>query len=416
MIFLYNLGILMFIALARIISPFNSKASLWVKGQKKWAEKISDKIKSGNKTIWIHCASLGEFEQGRPVIEALKMRMPEFKIVLTFFSPSGYEIRKNYPGADCISYLPADTPGNSVKFVNLIDPEFVIFVKYEFWNNYISALYKKNIPLYLISGIFRPEQHFFKWYGSFFLNMLMKFKKIFVQDQRSFDLLSGMGMENISLAGDTRFDRVVQITGSAKDIPQLEQFRGEEKLFLAGSSWKQDEEIIAEYINNFPDRMKWVFAPHEIDKQNIERLEKLFNVSHVRFSEFSEASAGARVLIMDNIGMLSSAYKYAYIAEVGGGFGKGIHNILEPACWGIPVLFGPNHSKFREAVELKNSGGARSFVTYDDFKKILDDWLTDRNYYSVSAEVAGKYIKENTGATEIFIKEIIRKDINKLLT
>jgi 3-deoxy-D-manno-octulosonic-acid transferase len=335
------------------------------------------------------------------------MKMPESQIVLTFFSPSGYEIRKNYPGADCISYLPVDSPGNSVKFVNLIDPEFVIFVKYEFWNNYISALYKKDIPLYLISGIFRPEQHFFKWYGSFFLNMLMKFKKIFVQDRRSFDLLSDMGMENISLAGDTRFDRVVQITGSAKDIPQLEQFRGDEKLFLAGSSWKQDEEIIAEYINNFPDRMKWVFAPHEIDEQNIERLEKLFNVSHVRFSEFNEASAGARVLIIDNIGMLSSAYKYAYIAEVGGGFGKGIHNILEPACWGIPVLFGPNHSKFREAVELKNSGGARSFVTYYDFKKILDDWLTDRYSYAHSAEVAGKYVKENTGATEIFIKELM---------
>jgi 3-deoxy-D-manno-octulosonic-acid transferase len=407
MIFLYNLGIFISIAFGYLISPFSSKAALWVKGQKKWAEKIRDKIRPEDRTVWIHCASLGEFEQGRPVIEALKNRMPGIKIVLTFFSPSGYEIRKNYPNADCISYLPADTPGNSEKLVNLINPEFVIFVKYEFWNNYISELYKKSIPLYLISGIFRPEQHFFKWYGSFFRNILKKFKKIFVQDQRSFDLLSGIGIKSISLAGDTRFDRVVQITGSARDIPQLEQFMGDEKLFLAGSSWKQDEEIIAQYINNFPDKMKWVFAPHEIDKQNIERLEKLFNVSHVRFSEFSETSAGARVMIIDNIGMLSSAYKYAYLAAVGGGFGKGIHNILEPACWGIPVIFGPNHGKFMEAVELKSSGGAKAFVTYDDFKKILDEWLTNTDSYSVAAAVAGKYVKENTGATEIFIKEII---------
>jgi 3-deoxy-D-manno-octulosonic-acid transferase len=414
--FLYNLGIFISLAFGYIISPFSPKASLWVKGQKKWTEKIRQKIKPENPTVWIHCASLGEFEQGRPVIEALKLHRPDLQIVLTFFSPSGYEIRKSYPNADCISYLPPDTPRNSVRFINIVNPEFVIFVKYEFWNNYISELYKKSIPLYLISGIFRPGQHFFKWYGSFFRNMLKKFKKIFVQDQPSFDLLSGIGIKNISLAGDTRFDRVVQITGLAKDIPQLEKFRGDEKLFLAGSSWKQDEEIIAKYINNFPGRMKWVFAPHEIDNQNIERLEKLFTVSYVRFSEFNEASAGARVLIIDNIGMLSSAYKYAYIAAVGGGFGKGIHNILEPACWGIPVVFGPNHGKFREAVELNKSGGARSFVTYDDFKMILDEWLTDGNSYSFSAEEAGKYVKENTGATEIFIKEIIRKDINKLLT
>ena len=410
---LYNIGILIFTALASLISPFNSRASLWVKGRKKWTEKIADKIKSGDRVIWIHCASLGEFEQGRPVIEAIKKKMPEFKIVLTFFSPSGYEVRKNYANADCISYLPSDTPGNALKFIKMINPEYVIFVKYEFWNNYISVLYKSKIPLYLISGIFRPGQHFFKWYGSFFRSILMKFERIFVQDQPSFDLLSGIGIEKISLAGDTRFDRVVQIAGNARKIHQLEQFRGGEKLFLAGSSWRQDEEIIAQYINKFPDKMKWVFAPHEIDKSNIERLEKLFNVDHVRFSEFSEASADARVLIIDNIGMLSSAYRYAYIAAIGGGFGKGIHNILEPACWGIPVVFGPNYEKFREAVDLKDAGGAKSFVTFDDFKGILDEWLKDGKLYSSYADVASKYVKENTGATEFIIKEIFKKDINK---
>jgi 3-deoxy-D-manno-octulosonic-acid transferase len=406
MIFLYNLGIHLFIALAHLISPFSSKALLLIRGWKKWPEKVAEKIKPGDRTVWIHCASLGEFEQGRPVIEALKIRMPELKIVLTFFSPSGFEIRKNYPVADCISYLPADTPANASKFIKIVNPEFVIFVKYEFWNNYISNLYNKAIPIYLISGIFRPGQHFFKWYGSFFRSMLKKFKRIFVQDQLSFDLLSVIGIENISLAGDTRFDRVVQITSAARDIPQLEKFRGTEKLFLAGSSWKPDEEIIAQYINKFPGRMKWVFAPHEIDKQNIDRLEKLFTVSCARFSEFHETNPDARVLIIDNIGMLSSAYKYAYIAAVGGGFGKGIHNILEPACWGVPVIFGPNHNKFREAVDLNNAGGARSFASYNDFEMILDEWLTDIKLYSAAAVVAGEYVKRNTGATEIFIKEI----------
>ena len=410
---LYNFGILIFSALAHLAAPFNSRASLWVKGRKKWREKIIDKIKSGDRVIWIHCASLGEFEQGRPVIEAIKREMPEFKIVLTFFSPSGYEIRKKYEKADCISYLPLDTPNNATKFIDLVKPEFVIFVKYEFWNNYISVLYEKNIPLYLISGIFRPGQHFFKWYGSFFRGMLSKFKKIFVQDQRSFDLLSAIGITNVIIAGDTRFDRVVQIVAAAGIILKLDQFRGNEKLFLAGSSWSQDEEIIAEYINKFPLKMKWVFAPHEIDKSNIERLEKLLKVKYVRFSGFSEVYSDARVLIIDNIGMLSSAYRYANIAAIGGGFGKGIHNILEPACWGIPVVFGPNYERFREAVDLKNDGGAKSFTTFDEFKNILDLWLSDEKLYKISAEIATEYVKENTGATRIIIKEIAQKDINK---
>ena len=410
---LYNIGILIFSGLAYLLSPFSSKVSLWVNGRKHWQEKIAASIKPGDRTVWMHCASLGEFEQGRTVIEAIENVRPDLKIVLTFFSPSGYEIRKNYPHADLISYLPADTPGNAERFIRLVNPEFVIFVKYEFWNNYISALYDNNIPIYLISAIFRPDQHFFKWYGSFFISMLKKFERIFVQDKRSFTLLSGIGIRNILLAGDTRFDRVVQITGNARDIPQLKQFRGDEKLFLAGSSWKQDEEIIARYINKFAGRMKWVFAPHEIDEQNIIRLEKLFKVGHVRFSEFNDTAADARVMIIDNIGMLSSAYKYAYIAAVGGGFGKGIHNILEPACWGIPVMFGPDHMKFREAVDLKSSGGAKSFAGYDDFERILDEWLTDSSLYSASAEMAGKYVRENTGATDIILKIIALKDINK---
>ncbi len=298
------------------------------------------------------------------------------------------------------------------KFTELVRPEYVIFVKYEFWNNYISALYRNNIPLYLISGIFRREQHFFKWYGSFFRSMLRKFEKIYVQDQNSLTLLSGIGINNAILAGDTRFDRVVQIAGTARIIPQLEQFRGDEKLFLAGSSWRPDEEIISEYINMFPMKMKWVFAPHEVDKSNIDRLESLFKVKTVRFSEFGEKGDDARVLIIDNIGMLSSAYRYAYIAAIGGGFGKGIHNILEPACWGIPVVFGPKHGNFKEAVDLLREGGAKFFQTFDDFRRIMELWLSDDKTYTHSAQVASEYVKENAGATEIIIKEIEQKDIN----
>jgi len=411
---LYNTGINIFTALAYLLSPFNSKASFWTKGRKNWAGKISEKIKPGDKTIWIHCASLGEFEQGRPVMEAIKRDAPELKIVLTFFSPSGFEIRKNYAGAECISYLPSDTTFNASKFIELVNPVYVIFVKYEFWNNYISVLYKKNIPLFLISAIFRPGQHFFKWYGSFFRSMLWKFKIIFVQDQKSHDLLTGIGLKNICIAGDTRFDRVIQLSETARDIPQIVQFRGDEKLLLAGSSWKQDEEIIAEYINSNPGRMKWIFAPHEIDGPNIDRLEKLIKVKCVRFSEFRDSDSDARVMIIDNIGMLSSAYRYAHIAAIGGGFGKGIHNILEPACWGIPVMFGPEHKKFREAVDLINENGAMSFDSFRNFSIILDRWLSDDLFYLKSAKAAALYITKNTGATGIILKKISQKDINRI--
>ncbi len=404
---IYNIGIVLFTGLAWLISPCNHKVRLWINGRKNWFELLKKKISSGERYVWIHCASLGEFEQGIPVIEAIKKGKPHVKIILTFFSPSGYEVRKNYQMADIICYLPSDTPGNAEKFINLVDPAVVIFVKYEFWYNYLSILGKKKIPLYLISGIFRNDQHFFKWYGTFFRRMLNRFTWFFVQDQQSLELLGTIGLENVTVAGDTRFDRVVQIAGTARDIPQLERFRGNEKLFLAGSSWKQDEEIISGYINRFPDRMKWVFAPHEIDSGSIERLVKLLKIKYVKFSEFTDDASDARVLIIDNIGMLSSAYRYASIAAIGGGFGKGIHNILEPACWSIPVLFGPNHQKFREAVELIKLGGADSFKDYNGFERIIDQWLKDEVKYKKAAEAAGKYIRENAGATGKIMQGIV---------
>ena len=408
----YNLGILIYVLTASLLSPFNSKARLWTRGRKGWEAALRKKITPGNTNIWIHCASLGEFEQGRPLIEAIKKANPEYKIVLTFFSPSGYEVRKNYNVADHVCYLPADTPWNARKFISLINPAAVIFVKYEFWDNYTSVLERNGIPLYLISGIFRENQHFFRWYGGFFRKILFRFRYIFVQDNKSMDLLKKIGLKNVAVAGDTRFDRVAEIADSAKSIPQIERFKGEEKLFLAGSSWRQDEEIIARYINMNPKRMKWVLAPHEIDKPNIDRLEKLFTCEVARFSGFSDKSADARVLIIDNIGMLSSAYRYASIAEIGGGFGKGIHNVLEAACWGIPVLFGPNHKKFREAVELLSLDGAKSFTSFEEFSEIIDYWLSDKNEYSKSAGNALKYVRDNAGATAKILSKLALKDIN----
>jgi 3-deoxy-D-manno-octulosonic-acid transferase len=404
---IYTLIIIIYTGLIHIFSLFNKKASLWVKGRKNWSKLLKERIGSGDKTIWVHCASLGEFEQGRPLIEKIKEKRPEYKILLTFFSPSGYEIRKSWPLADYICYLPADTPANASLFVNIARPSMALFIKYEFWNNYLSILYKKRIPFYLVSGIFRPEQYFFKWYGKFFRTILKKFTHIFVQDSRSVDLLTEIGITNVSHTGDTRFDRVNQIAGAAKALPVIERFKGSEKIFMAGSSWRPDEEIIAGYVNSFPDRMKWILAPHEIDKNNIERLEKLFKVKVVKYSESVEDSADARVMIIDNIGILSSAYRYAAIAEVGGGFGQGIHNILEPACWGIPVLFGPNHIKFREAADLISANGAFCFKDHHEFAEIVDKLLEDKKMYEAASKSVSDYIKNNTGATEKIFEMVL---------
>jgi 3-deoxy-D-manno-octulosonic-acid transferase len=409
---LYNIGIQMFNILVLIVSPFNPKAAQWIRGRKSWPESLRKKIRQGEKYIWMHCASLGEFEQGRPVIEAIRERMPDHKIVLSFFSPSGYEVRKDYRHADCICYLPSDTPSNSRRFIDLVNPEFAVFVKYEFWSNYLSVLHRKGIPLYLISGIFRPGQHFFRWYGSFSRGILARFTHFFVQNEQSLELLGSLGLKNVTLAGDTRFDRVVQIAGAAKEIQQILKFRGEEMLFLAGSSWADDEAIITEYINRYPGKMKWVFAPHETDRANISRLEKLIKVKTVRFSEFTDASADSRVLIIDGIGMLSSAYRYAYMAAIGGGFGKGIHNVLEAAAWGIPVLFGPNHKRFQEAVDLLKHGGAMTFTDYSSFESILEKWTRDKDLYRNASEAAGNYVRENTGATDRIMALIAPEDIN----
>ncbi|MCJ7820466.1 MAG: 3-deoxy-D-manno-octulosonic acid transferase [Bacteroidales bacterium] len=397
---IYTLLILIYSMVVNITALFSLKARQWVKGRRGWKEKVSSFDRQESKVLWIHCASLGEFEQGRPLIEKICGEMRGWKIVLTFFSPSGYEIRKEYPHADLIMYLPADTPFYANYFLNRIRPDMVFIVKYEFWYNFLNQLKRRKIPTYLVSGIFRPTQYFFRWYGRYATRMFSVFTHMFVQEEASKLLLKSIGYANCTVTGDTRFDRVSQIATAAKDIPLIEKFRGSEKLFVAGSSWEQDEEIITAYINEYPGRMKWIFAPHEINTAHLERIEKHLRVPSARYSSYREDDNESRVMIIDNIGMLSSGYKYASIAAVGGGFGKGIHNILEPACWGIPVMFGPNCGKFREAEELISRGGASLFTDFITFAAVVDKYLSDQQALKRAGDVCASYVIENKGATD----------------
>ncbi len=405
---IYTAIIIIYGFLVVIASPFSSKAGKWVRGRRGWRSKIKSFKKEGSKVVWIHCASLGEFEQGRPVIEKIRSEQPGWKVVLTFFSPSGYEVRKDYANTDIVMYLPADIHVNVNYFLNKIEPDLVLIVKYEFWYNYLNELKRRNVPTYLVSGIFRPTQYFFRWYGWFAKAMFSVFTHIFVQDEQSGRLLNGIGYEKYTVTGDTRFDRVSQIAATAAKLPLIESFRGGEKLFIAGSSWEADEDIIIRYINGNPGRMKWLIAPHEINESHLARIEKMLNVNSARYSAFDQDKTDCRVLLIDNIGMLSSVYRYAAIAAVGGGFGKGIHNILEPACWGIPVLFGPNHDKFREADDLINRGGAISFNNFEAFYAAVEKYLSDHTTLIRAGAECISYITENEGATDKVYKKVFQ--------
>jgi 3-deoxy-D-manno-octulosonic-acid transferase len=406
---IYTLLILIYSMVVNITALFSLKARQWVKGRRGWKEKVSSFDRKESKVLWMHCASLGEFEQGRPVIEKIRKEQSGWKVVLTFFSPSGYEVRKDYPGADMVMYLPSDVPVNARYFLEMVKPDLVLIVKYEFWYNYLSALKRRNIPTYLVSGIFRPTQYFFRWYGRFAREMFSVFTHIFVQDEPSGRLLESIGYSSYTVTGDTRFDRVSQIAGAAGDLPTIASFRGSERLFVAGSSWEADEDIIIRYINANPGAMRWIIAPHEIDEAHLQRIERKIAAGFIRYSLFDGEDKGSRVMIIDNIGMLSSVYRYASIAAVGGGFGKGIHNILEPACWGIPVLFGPNHGKFREAGELTERGGAVSFDSFDTFSAIVDKYLADSAALIAAGAACSSYISENKGATDRVYNEIFMK-------
>lgn len=398
----YNLAIEAYSLAIKIVSPFNARAREWVDGRRNILQTIKESVREGEKRVWFHAASLGEFEQGRPVMESFRRTNPDVKIVLTFFSPSGYNVRKNYQGADYVFYLPADTPRNASEFVKTIDPLAAIFIKYEFWYNYLRVLSERQIPAILISGIFRPQHHFFRWYGQFFRRMLRYFDHLFVQDVASASLLKGIGIENVTVSGDTRFDRVVEIAAKAEPVEVVSNFCKHERVMVAGSSWPADEEIIARYRSSNPGRFRYIIAPHEVDRKNTDRITGLFGSGSVRFTEYGRSTDSASdVLILDTIGILSSVYRYSDICCIGGGFGKGIHNILEAAAWGKPVLFGPNFQKFREANDLIALGGAKSFDSYEQFESIVNKWINSQESYNAASVACAGYVSDNKGSTEL---------------
>lgn len=402
MSFFYNLAIYLYYFGIRVASLFNQKAKLWIKGRKNLFENLEKSINKNEKIAWFHCASLGEFEQGRAVLEKFKKDYPHYKIFLTFFSPSGYEIRKNYPFADYIFYLPIDTKHNAKKFVEIINPSLVFFIKYEFWFNLLSELKRKNISTFLVSAIFRKEQHFFKFYGSFFRKSLSSFQHIFIQDAGSKQLLEKINLNNVTIAGDTRIDRALEIPKQTNPISLVEKFKGDHQFLIAGSTWEKDEEILTEIIlKSELQNLKFILAPHEVSEENISRLETIFLEKAIRFSKANDANIhNKKVLIIDNIGMLSSLYQYGEIAYIGGGFGKGIHNTLEPATFGLPIIFGPNYHKFSEAKELVKLQGAFSINNKREAEEIIKKLLNDNIFRKNASEKCKNYIKENSGATE----------------
>ena len=404
----YLLGIRIIYILIAIASLFNSKARFWIKGRKKLLQRIKSDISKDEKIAWFHCASLGEFEQGRPVIESFKLKYPGFKICLTFYSPSGFEIRKNYEQADYIYYLPIDTPGNAKKLVEYINPDVVFFVKYEFWYFILREISKNNIPLYLISGIFRKEQRFFRSNG-WSRKILNFFTYFFVQNEESKQLLNSINLENVIVSGDTRFDRVSEIAKQAKELELVEKFKEHSLVMVAGSTWKPDEELIIKYINETEKELKLIIAPHEIHKENISRLQNAFKqeLTVLKYSQANENNIqSAQILIIDSIGLLSSLYKYGRFAYIGGGFGKGIHNTLEAATFGLPIIFGPNYLKFQEAVDLAEIGSAFPIKSHQNFKETLDVLFNEEDKVDKLGEKSSEYVIKNCGATNKILELI----------
>ena len=402
---MYYLAILLYSFAVRLAAPFNKKAKKMLAGQKETFSILKKQLDPEASYIWFHAASLGEFEQGRPLMERIRKDNPEYKILLTFFSPSGYEVRKNYSGADIICYLPFDHFWNAKKFLLLVKPAIAIFIKYEFWMNYLDRLKRLQIPTYIISAIFRPNQIFFRWYARPYREILKNYKWFFVQDQHSLDLLRRFGHDNASIAGDTRFDRVYEIFEQRKELPLIERFlnqneNGKNLVFVAGSTWIKDEDILIPYINQHTE-IKLIIAPHEIDEQRIQALKSRFTRKVIRYSQANESSVSdAGCLIIDCIGLLSSVYRYGDLAYIGGGFGKGIHNILEAAVYGIPVMFGPNYHKFREATELIACRGAFAVNNEEDFSARMNDYLSYSGLIRENGESAKEYVIGNLGATD----------------
>ena len=399
-IYFYNL-------MVWLTAPFHEKARQLKKGQKGVWQQLKDWSPEAP-VIWVHCASLGEFEQGRPVIEAIKKQHPEKKIVLTFFSPSGYEIRKNYEQADLVLYLPPDTPKLARRFVDALNPEMAVFIKYEFWPFFFLALQKRNIPLYSVSAIFRRQQIFFKWYGEWFRKALHAVTRFYVQNKESGELLSSLGFSNYKVAGDTRFDRVKATVDAAVDVPVAASFAAySDFVLVAGSTWPPDEEMLTQYINQAPENVRMIIAPHEVHEAHINQLEQKLTVPSFRYTKRDDEDSGkARVMIVDTIGLLSAIYRYGHAAYIGGGFGKGIHNTLEAATYGIPVIFGPRYHKFKEARDLLSVGGGFTVKDYKKFFPIVENFRTDAVFRNQIGEAAGQYVQSMCGATDAFMKDV----------
>lgn len=402
----YYVGIKVYGILIFFASLFNSKAKKRLLGQRRVFYFLQENLSKDHneKFIWFHAASLGEFEQGRPIMDELKKSSPEYKIILTFFSPSGYEVRKNYIGADLVCYLPLDTPSNVKRFMSLVKPKKAIFIKYEFWPNFLRYCKKHKVPTYVVSANFRSDQLFFKWYGAKYAAVLKSFECIFVQDEESKRLLNKIGLQKVAVAGDTRFDRVIEIAQERKILPIAERFKDNKKLIVAGSSWSKDEDLLIQYLKENP-QCKMIIAPHEIHESHLSEIESKLGGNIVKYSKADDADLiSANCLIIDNFGLLSSVYNYADIAYIGGGFGVGIHNVLEAAVYGIPVVFGPNYERFREARELITVGGGFSVQEYWQLQSTFDWLMQDET----PGKKAKEYVYENRGATNMIISSIFK--------
>ncbi len=419
MLFIYNLIVVLADFILKIVAPFNNKIRLFVEGRKSVFKILSNKIKAYDKTIWFHAASLGEYEQGLPVMERMKSRFPNHLIVLTFFSPSGYEVRKNNTIADVTVYLPLDTQSNVNQFLKLVRPDMVFFIKYEYWPNYLNALQNKEIPTYLISGIFREKQVFFKWYGGFYRKALDAFEHFFVQNSSSKELLLKLGKTNVTVSGDTRFDRVTEILKQNNELDFIEEFKNSTLTVVIGSSWPKDEALLVNYINTAIN-VKFIIAPHNINKDQIANLQNQISKKTVLFSSLNLKDVVASkladydVFIIDTIGILTKIYSYADIVYVGGGFGNpGVHNILEPATFGVPIIIGPNYSHFVEATALVKMEGCISIGNQVELDEALDKLIQNEAVRLEKGHVCSTFVEMNKNATETIFNYIIKKKTNE---
>ena len=411
MLFLYNLLLLFASQIVKLLTLFSPKIKLFVDGRKTVFSKLANKINPEDETIWFHAASLGEFEQGLPVMEKIKVQFPNHKIIVTFFSPSGYEVRKNNTIADATVYLRLDTKSNAKKFLELVHPDLVFFIKYEYWPNYLNELRKLNIKTYLISGIFRENQAFFKWYGGFYRNALKTFEYFFVQNESSKKLLQSLGFNNVKISGDTRFDRVVSILERDNSLDFIKQFKNNTTTIVIGSSWPKDESLLVNYINQTNEKVKFVIAPHNIKAEQIQELKNSISKKVLLFSEKENRDLSTYdVLIIDTIGILTKIYSYADIAYVGGGFGNpGVHNILEPATFGIPIIVGPNFSHFAEVVALVHQEGCISISNQNELNDAFSNLISNEDIRHEKGHICSTFVQMNKGATDVILKHICNK-------